>query len=70
MKRFQTQVLFPMVAVAACLLVLAGLTATSLIWQQSELVELYRENLNSRRAAIEFDECLSDLLLLLRNRAE
>lgn len=70
MKRFQTRVLWPVVAVAACLLVLAALTATSLIWQQSDLADLYRENLNSRRAAIEFDECLSDLLLLLRNRVE
>jgi signal transduction histidine kinase len=56
--------------VAVCLLVLGALTATSLIWQQSDLADLYRENLNSRRAAIEFDECLSDLLLLLRNRVE
>ncbi len=70
MKRFQTRVLLPVVAVAACLLVLGALTATSLIWQQSDLAELYRENLNSRRAAIEFDECLTDLLLLLRNRVE
>ncbi len=70
MKRFQTRVLLPVVAVAACLLVLGALTATSLIWQQSDLADLYRENLNSRRAAIEFDECLSDLLLLLRNRVE
>ncbi len=70
MKRFRTRLLLPVVAVAACLLVLGALTATSLIWQQSDLADVFRENLNSRRAAIELDECLSDLLLLLRNRAE
>jgi two-component system sensor histidine kinase HydH len=70
MKRFQTRVLWPVVGVAACLLVLGALTATSLIWQQSDLADVFRENLNSRRAAIELDECVSDLLLVLRNRAE
>lgn len=70
MKRFQTRVLLPVAAVAVCLLVLGALTATSLIWQQADLAGLYRENLNSRRAAIELDECLTDLLLLLRNRVE
>lgn len=70
MKRFQTRVLVPVTAVAACLLLLGALTATSLVWRQSSLAEVHLENLNSRRAGIELDECLSDLLLLLRHREE
>ena len=60
----------PVVAAAACLFILGGIAAWSILWQQSDLAEVYRENLTSRRVAIELDECLIDLLLLLRNRAE
>lgn len=70
MKRFSTRVLLPVVAVAACLFILGGIAAWSILLQQSDLAEVYRENLTSRRVAIELDECLIDLLLLLRNRAE
>jgi two-component system, NtrC family, sensor histidine kinase HydH len=70
MKRFRTRVLLPVVAVAVCSLVLGGLTATSLIWQQADLAGTFRENLGSRRVAIELDECLTDLFLLVRNRAD
>ncbi len=51
-------------------MILGGLAGWSLLWQQSDIAELYRENLTSRRVSIELDECLIDLLLLLRNRTE
>ena len=46
----------PVVAVAACLFILGGIAAWSILWQQSDLAEVYRENLTSRRVAIELDE--------------
>jgi two-component system, NtrC family, sensor histidine kinase HydH len=69
-KTFSTRLLVPVVAIAACLFVLSGVAAWFILLQQSDLARLYRENLTSRRVAIEIDECLIDLLLLLRNRAE
>ncbi len=70
MTRFRTRILLPVALIAACLLVLSVLTATSLIGQQKTVAKLQRENLGSRRVAIELDECLTDLLILLRDRVE
>lgn len=68
--RFQTRILLPVSLIALCLVLLSVLTAVSLIGQQRTVASLQRENLGSRRVAIELDECLTDLLLLLRDRVE
>ena len=70
LTRFRTRILIPVALIAACLLVLSVLTATSLIAQQKTVAKLQRENLGSRRVAIELDECLTDLLILLRDRVD
>ena len=70
MTRFRTQILLPVSLIAACLSVLSTLVAMSLIGQQNTVAELQRENLGSRRVAVELDECLTDMLLLLRDRFE
>ena len=70
MTRFRTRFLIPVALISACLLILSGITATSLINQQETVADLQRENLGSRRVAIELDECLTDLLLLLRDQVE
>ncbi len=68
MMRFQTRILLPICLISTCLLTLSVLAARSLIRQQLTVAELQRENLGSRRVAIELDECLTDLLLMLRDR--
>ncbi len=70
MTRFRTRILLPVSLISTCLLVLSVLTATALIAQQKTVATLQRENLGGRRVAIELDECLTDLLLLLRDRIE
>ncbi len=70
MTRLHTRIILPVALVSACLLVLSVLTATSIISRQKSVAKLQRENLDSRRTSIELDECLTDLLLLLRDRVE
>ncbi len=70
MSRLQTRIILPVAIVSTCLLVLSVLTATALIDRQKSVAKLQRENLESRRMSIELEECLTDLLLLLRDRVE
>ena len=70
MTRLHTRIILPVALVSACLLVLSVLTAVSLIGRQKSVAKVQRENLDSRRMSIELDECLTDLLLLLRDRVE
>ncbi len=70
MSRLHTRIILPVALISACLLVLSVLTAASLIERQKSVAKLQRENLDSRRVSIELDECLTDLLLLLRDRVE
>ena len=70
MTRLHTRIILPVALISACLLILSVFTATSLIGRQKSVAKLQRENLESRRMAIELEECLTDLLLLLRDRVE
>ena len=70
MTRLHTRIILPVALISACLLILSVFTATSLIGRQKSVAKLQRKNLDSRRMAIELDECLTDLLLLLRDRVE
>ena len=58
--RFLLSVFF----ITLCLVALCVFTAVSLFRQQSVLAEVLRENVASRRAAVELEECLADLVAL------
>jgi signal transduction histidine kinase len=70
MRRFQTRVLLPVVAVSACLVVLCALTAASLFAQQSAITGVLRENVSSRRAAAELRGTLNVLVELEHRHVE
>ena len=55
---------------AGCLVVLCVLTAASLFHQQSTLASALRENVASRRAAVEMEECINNLISLEDKRIE
>lgn len=70
MLSFRWRYLIPFALIAFCLVSLCVLTGISLFRQQSALAQILHENLRSRRAAIELEECLIDLIALKNDQAE
>lgn len=60
----------PVILIDLCLVVLCAVTAMSLLNQQAALSQVLRENVESRRAAVELEECLTDLIALEHDRVE
>ena len=61
---------WPLVLLALCLLTLCVVVAVSLFRQQATLAEAFRENVSSRKAAGELEECLTDLIALEKEHVE
>lgn len=70
MTAFRLRYLGPVVLIALCLISLCTFTALSLFHQQASLTRVLRENVESRRAAVELEECLTDLIALEDDRVE
>ncbi|CAN5635312.1 hypothetical protein BH11PLA2_BH11PLA2_25130 [soil metagenome] len=62
--------LAPIVLVALCLITLGIVTALSLFREQASVTKVLKENVESRRAAVELEECLTDLIALEKDRVE
>jgi two-component system, NtrC family, sensor histidine kinase HydH len=60
----------PVILIDLCLITLCAVTAMSLLNQQAALSKVLRENVESRRAAVELEECLTDLIALEHDRVE
>ncbi len=67
---FRLRYFAPAALAGACLVVLCGVTAVSLFRQQEEVTRVLRENVESRRVAVELEECLTDLIALQNDRVE
>jgi two-component system sensor histidine kinase HydH len=61
---------WPVVGVTLCLAALCAITAVSLFDQQAAVARVLRENVASRRAGVELEECLTDLIALEKDRVE
>ena len=70
MSAVRLRYLGPLVLIALCLAVLSAVTAVSLFQQQAAVADVLRENVESRRAAVELEECLTDLVALEDDRVE
>ncbi len=64
------RLLWPAILVTVCLVVLCVFTAVSLFHQQATVARVFRENVESRRAAVEMEECLGALIDLENARVE
>ena len=62
--------LWPVLLVTFCLVLLCVFTAVSLFRQHATVAGVFRENVASRRAAVEMEECLSDLIAMEYARVE
>ncbi len=70
MSGFRLRYFGPVALIALCLVTLCSVTAVSLLHQQATVTQVLRENLDSRRAAVELKECLTDLIALENARVE
>jgi signal transduction histidine kinase len=70
MHSLRWRFLGPLVLISLSLVTLCALTAASLFRQQQALTLVLRENIGSRRAAAELEECLIDLIALLKDHVE
>jgi signal transduction histidine kinase len=70
MAGFRLRYLIPVALISLCLVVLCAVTAASLFAQQAAVTRILRENVDSRRAAVELEECLTDLIALEDDRVE
>jgi signal transduction histidine kinase len=70
MVGFRVRYLIPIALISLCLVVLCAITAASLFTQQAAVTRILRENVDSRRAAVELEECLTDLIALEDDRVE
>ena len=70
MSAVRLRYLGPVVLIALCVLALGTFTAVSLFHQQAAVTRVLRENIDSRRAAVELEECLTDLVALEDDRVE
>lgn len=60
----------PVLLITGCLVALCAFTAASLLNQQTTLSRSLREHVKSHRAAVELEECLTDLIALENDRVE
>lgn len=60
----------PVVLATVCLVALCTFTAVSLLRQQATVHRAIRDDLKSRRTAVELEECLADVLALEQDRVE
>ena len=70
MTGFRLRYLGPVVFVTLCLIILCAATAVSLFTQQESVTRVLRENVESKRAAVELGGCLLDLIELENNQVE
>lgn len=70
MAGFRLRYLIPLAFTSLCLVVLCAVIAASLFVQQAAVTRILRENVDSRRAAVELEECLIDLIALENDRVE
>ena len=70
MQRLRLLFIWPIVLLSLCFASLCAITAVSLFLQQASLSDGLRENVSSQRAATELEECILDLLALLKDRVE
>jgi signal transduction histidine kinase len=70
MAGLQFRFFWPLALITACLVGLCVVVAVSLFRQQETLAAVFRENVASRRAAVELEECLTDLIALERAQVE
>ena len=56
--------LWPVLMITVCLVTLCVFTAVSLFHQHATIAGVFQENVASRRAAVELEECLQDLIAL------
>lgn len=70
MAGFRWNLLWPVVLATVCLVALCGFVAVSLFHQQATVARVFRENVESRRAAVELEECLTDLVAMENARIE
>jgi two-component system, NtrC family, sensor histidine kinase HydH len=64
------QFVWPVVLATVCLVSLCAFVAVSLLHQQATVHRAISDDLKSRRAAVELEECLSDVLILERDQIE
>jgi signal transduction histidine kinase len=62
--------LWPVALISLSLVMLCAFMAVSLFHQQAAIASVLRENVASRRAATELEECLTDLIALEKDRVE
>ncbi|MFO0821857.1 MAG: ATP-binding protein [Gemmataceae bacterium] len=70
MTGLRWRLLWPAALVTICLVALCVFTAMSLFRQQSTMAKVFRQNVESRRAAVEMEECLGALVDLENARVE
>jgi signal transduction histidine kinase len=70
MASFRFRFLWLVTLGSLALATLCAFTALSLFRQQTAIAHVMRENVVSRRAAMELEECLLDLIALLNDRVE
>jgi signal transduction histidine kinase len=61
---FRLQYIGPVILITLCLLTLSAVTAVSLFHQQAAINRVLRDNIESRRIAVEVEQCLADLIAL------
>ena len=70
MKNFRRRMLISVAVISVCLLLICLGTAVSLHAEHAFMTRVLRENVLSRRAAVELEECLLDLIDLENDRVE